>query len=63
MKLARLGSRDFLKAVRPFVGLFVVLVLFAMDTELRSLFFKGGNFRRILPLQYEWAKAGRGRPM
>ena len=48
MKLARLGSRDFLKAVRPFVGLFVVLLLFAMDTELRSLFFKGGNFKTIL---------------
>jgi len=48
MKLARLGSRDFLKAVRPFVGLFVVLLLFAMDAELRSLFFKGGNFKTIL---------------
>ena len=48
MKLARLVSRDFLKAVRPFVGLFVVLLLFAMDTELRSLFFKGGNFKTIL---------------
>jgi ribose transport system permease protein len=48
MNLARLGSRDFLKAVRPFVGLFVVLLLFAMDAELRSLFFKGSNFKMIL---------------
>ena len=38
MKLAQLGSRDFLKAVRPFVGLFVVLLLFAVDAELRSRF-------------------------
>ena len=37
MKLAQFGSRDFLKAIRPFVGLFVVLLLFAMDAELRSL--------------------------
>ena len=29
MKLAQFGSRDFLKAIRPFVGLFVVLLLFA----------------------------------
>ena len=48
MNLAQLGSRDFLKAVRPFVGLFMVLLLFAMDAELRSLFFKGGNFKTIL---------------
>ena len=48
MKLAQFGSRDFLKAIRPFVGLFVVLLLFAMDAELRSLFFKGGNFKTIL---------------
>ncbi|MBS33371.1 MAG: hypothetical protein CMO68_03090 [Verrucomicrobiales bacterium] len=48
MKLPRLGRRDFLKAVRPFVGLFVVLLLFAMDAELRSVFFKGGNFKTIL---------------
>ncbi|MEE1545324.1 MAG: ABC transporter permease, partial [Alphaproteobacteria bacterium] len=48
MNLARLGSRDFLKAVRPFVGLFVVLLLFALDAELRSVIFKGGNFKTIL---------------
>ena len=48
MNLARIGSRDFLKAVRPFVGLFVVLLLFACDAELRSLFFKGSNFKMIL---------------
>jgi len=35
MNLPRLGSRDFLKAVRPFAGLFVVLLLFALDGELR----------------------------
>ncbi|HJO09265.1 MAG TPA: ABC transporter permease, partial [Verrucomicrobiota bacterium] len=48
MNLARFGSRDFLKAVRPFVGLFVVLLLFALDAELRSVIFKGGNFKTIL---------------
>ena len=48
MKLAQFGSRDFLKAIRPFVGLFLVLLLFAIDAELRSLFFKGGNFKTIL---------------
>ena len=48
MNLPRLGSRDFLKAVRPFAGLFVVLLLFALDGELRSLFFKGSNFKMIL---------------
>ena len=47
-RINRLGSRDFLKAIRPFVGLFVVLLLFAMDAELRSLFFKGSNFKMIL---------------
>ncbi|MEE2947169.1 MAG: ABC transporter permease [Verrucomicrobiota bacterium] len=47
MKLVKLGSRNFLKAVRPFVGLFVVLLLFVMDAELRSVFFKGGNFKTI----------------
>jgi ribose transport system permease protein len=45
---AKLGSSDFLKAIRPFVGLFVVLLLFAMDGELRSVIFKGGNFKTIL---------------
>jgi len=45
---AKLGSSDFLKAIRPFVGLFVVLLLFAMDSELRSVIFKGGNFKTIL---------------
>jgi ribose transport system permease protein len=45
---AKLGSSDFLKAIRPFVGLFVVLSLFAMDGELRSVIFKGGNFKTIL---------------
>ena len=48
MNFPRLGSRDFLKAVRPFAGLFVVLLLFALDGELRSLFFKGSNFKMIL---------------
>ena len=48
MNFSRLGSRDFLKAVRPFAGLFVVLLLFALDGELRSLFFKGSNFKMIL---------------
>ena len=48
MNLTKLGSRDFLKAVRPFVGLFAVLLLFVMDAELRSVFFKGGNFKTIL---------------
>jgi ribose transport system permease protein len=47
-RINRLGSRDFLKAIRPFVGLFVVLLLFALDGELRSLFFKGSNFKMIL---------------
>jgi len=45
---AKLGSSGFLKAIRPFVGLFVVLLLFAMDSELRSVIFKGGNFKTIL---------------
>jgi ribose transport system permease protein len=45
---AKLGSSDFLKAIRPFVGLFVVLALFAIDSELRPIFFKGGNFKTIL---------------
>jgi len=45
---AKLGSSGFLKAIRPFVGLFVVLLLFAMDGELRSVIFKGGNFKTIL---------------
>ena len=48
MNWAKLGSSDFLKAIRPFVGLFVVLLLFAMDGELRSVIFKGGNFKTIL---------------
>ena len=48
MNWAKLGSSDFLKAIRPFVGLFVVLLLFAMDSELRSVIFKGGNFKTIL---------------
>ena len=48
MNWAKLGSSDFLKAIRPFVGLFVVLSLFAMDGELRSVIFKGGNFKTIL---------------
>ena len=48
MNFPRLGSREFLKAVRPFAGLFVVLLLFALDGELRSLFFKGSNFKMIL---------------
>ena len=47
MKLANLCGLDFFKALRPFVGLFVVLLLFMMDTELRSVFFKGGNFKTI----------------
>ncbi|MDP6793979.1 MAG: ABC transporter permease, partial [Verrucomicrobiota bacterium] len=47
MKLAQFGSGDFLKAIRPFVGLFVVLLLFMMDAELRSVFLKGGNFKTI----------------
>ena len=48
MNWAKLGSSGFLKAIRPFVGLFVVLLLFAMDGELRSVIFKGGNFKTIL---------------
>ncbi len=48
MNFPSLGSRDFLKAIRPFAGLFVVLLLFALDAELRSLFFKGSNFKMIL---------------
>ena len=48
MNFPSLGSRDFLKAIRPFAGLFVVLLLFALDGELRSLFFKGSNFKMIL---------------
>lgn len=48
MNWTRLGSSDFLKAIRPFVGLFVVLALFAIDSELRPIFFKGGNFKTIL---------------
>ena len=48
MNWAKLGSSEFLKAIRPFVGLFVVLLLFAMDGELRSVIFKGGNFKTIL---------------
>ena len=48
MNWARLGSSNFLKAIRPFVGLFVVLFLFAMDAELRLVIFKGGNFKTIL---------------
>ena len=47
-RINRLGSRDFLKAIRLFVVLFAVLLLFAMDGELRSLFFKGSNFKMIL---------------
>ena len=48
MNWAKLGSSEFLKAIRPFVGLFVVLLLFAMDGELRSVIFKGGNIKTIL---------------
>ena len=48
MNWAKLGSSDFLKAIRPFVGLFVVLAIFAIDSELRPVFFKGGNFKTIL---------------
>ena len=50
MNFLRLGSRDFLKAVRPFVGLFVVLTLFAivMDGEISSKFFSGRTFKTIL---------------
>ena len=48
MNWAKLGSSDFLKAIRPFVGLFVVLLLFALDGELRSVIFQGGNFKTIL---------------
>ena len=48
MNCSELVSRDFLKAVRPFVGLFVVLALFALDSELRLVFFKGSNFKTIL---------------
>ncbi len=48
MNWTRLGSSDFLKAIRPFVGLFVVLALFAIDSDLRPIFFKGGNFKTIL---------------
>lgn len=48
MNWSRFGSSDFLKAIRPFVGLFVVLALFALDNELRSVFFKGSNFKTIL---------------
>ena len=47
MKLAQFGSLDFLKAIRPFVGLFVVLLLFAMDAELRSLFLLAATSRRF----------------
>ncbi|MDP6893651.1 MAG: ribose ABC transporter permease, partial [Verrucomicrobiota bacterium] len=48
MNWSRLGSRGFLKAIRPFVGLFLVLALFALDSELRVVFFKGSNFKTIL---------------
>ena len=48
MNCSRLGSREFLKAIRPFVGLFLVLALFALDNELRAVFFKGSNFKTIL---------------
>ncbi len=48
MNWAKLGNSDFLKAIRPFVGLFVVLALFAIDSELRPNFFKGSNFKIIL---------------
>ena len=48
MNWAKLGSSDFLKAIRPFVGLFVVLAIFAIDSELRPVFFKGSNFKTIL---------------
>ena len=48
MNWSRFGSREFLKAIRPFVGLFLVFALFALDSELRVVFFKGSNFKTIL---------------
>ena len=47
MKLAQFGSLDFLKAIRPFVGLFVVLLLFAMDASCGRCFLRAATSRRF----------------